>query len=60
MLRATGFRGKVSLGQQSEFGQKFEVSGTLQGPNGRVKSIKTVWLVPLGETGPKFITAFPG
>jgi hypothetical protein len=47
-------------GQHSEYGQKYEVSGTLQGPNGRARSITTVWLVPVGDYRPKFITAFPG
>jgi hypothetical protein len=47
-------------GQHSEYGQKYEVSGTLQGPNGRARSITTVWLVPVGDNRPKFITAFPG
>lgn len=46
-------------GQQNEYGQKYEVSGTLQGPNGRARSITTVWLVPVSDNRPKFITAFP-
>jgi hypothetical protein len=52
--------GEVRPGQGSEYGQKYEVSGTLQGPNGRTRNIMTVWLVPVGENRPKFITAFPG
>jgi hypothetical protein len=46
-------------GQQSEYGQKYEVSGSLQGPNGRARGITTVWLVPVSDKRPKFITAFP-
>lgn len=52
--------GEVRPGQASEYGQKYEVSGTLQGPNGRARSVTTVWLVPTGESQPRFITAFPG
>ncbi len=52
--------GDARPGQQSEYGQKYEVSGTLQGPNGRARSITTVWLVPKNDNRPKFITAFPG
>jgi len=52
--------GEARPGQQSEYGRKYEVSGTLQGPNGRVRSITTIWLVPVSESRPKFITAFPG
>lgn len=47
-------------GQQSDYGQKYEVSGTLMGPNGRTASVTTVWLVPVGDSRPRFITAFPG
>ena len=52
--------GEARLGQQSQYGQKYEVSGTLQGPNGRARGITTVWLVPVSDNRPKFITAFPG
>jgi hypothetical protein len=52
--------GDARPGQDSEYGRKYEVSGTLTGPNGRSRRFTTVWLVPLGESRPKFITAFPG
>ena len=47
-------------GQASTFGQKYEVSGTLRGPNGREARFTSVWLVPAGDEAPRFITAFPG
>lgn len=47
-------------GQQSEYGQKYEVSGILKEPNGRARTITTAWLLPSSQTQPKFITAFPG
>ena len=47
-------------GQSSSFGQKYEVSGKLTGPNGRSATFKTVWLLKPDETSPRFITAFPG
>ena len=46
-------------GQASTFGQKYEVSGTLRGPNGREARFTSVWLVPAGHEAPRFITAFP-
>jgi hypothetical protein len=52
--------GDAYPGQQSEYGQKYEVSGILKGPNGHVRTITTVWLLPSSQTQPKFITAFPG
>jgi hypothetical protein len=47
-------------GQASTFGQKYEVSGNLRGPNGREAKFTCVWLVPTGDEAPRFITAFPG
>jgi hypothetical protein len=47
-------------GQISTFGQKYVVSGTLRGPNGREANFTCVWLVPAGGKAPRFITAFPG
>ena len=47
-------------GQASSFGQKYEVSGTLRGPNGREAQFTCVWLVPTDDQAPRFITAFPG
>jgi len=47
-------------GQASAFGQKYEVSGTLRGPNGREAKFTCVWLAPVGDEAPRFITAFPG
>ena len=50
----------ASRGQASDFGQKFEVRGTLQGPLGRSAEIVTVWMVPTGWDFAHFVTAFPG
>jgi len=47
-------------GQASAFGQKYEVSGSLRGPNGREAKFTCVWLVPSDDGSPRFITAFPG
>lgn len=47
-------------GQASAFGQKYEVSGNLKGPNGREAKFTCVWLVPADDGSPRFITAFPG
>jgi hypothetical protein len=47
-------------GQASAFGKKYEVSGTLLGPNGREARFTCVWLVPVDGGAPRFITAYPG
>ena len=51
---------EVVPGQSSAFGQKYEVSGSLKGPNGREAKFTCVWLVPADDGPPRFITAFPG
>ena len=44
----------------SPFGQKYEVRGTLTGPAGRSARVVTLWIVLMGETSPRFVTAYPG
>ncbi len=51
--------GVASEGQPSLYGRKYEVSGILIGPSGRAGSFVTVWLVPVGQEVPRFITAIP-
>jgi len=45
---------------KSQFGQKYEVRGTLKGPSGRQAEVMTVWVVLTGEVVPRFVTAYPG
>jgi hypothetical protein len=59
-LLALAGQGSCVAGQFSQFGQKYEVSGTLCGPNGRQARFVTVWLLPSATDVPRFITAFPG
>jgi len=48
------------LGRSSDFGQKYEVRGTIQGPSGRRAEVVTVWIILASERSPRFVTAFPG
>ena len=43
----------------SEHGQKFTVRGALSGPNGRSAGIVSIWIILVGETAPRFVTAYP-
>jgi len=52
--------GIAKAGQESPYGQKYEVRGTLVGPSGRRTGLVTVWIILDGETYPQFVTAFPG
>jgi hypothetical protein len=52
--------GVVVSGLASPYGLKYEVSGKLTGPNGRIAFFTTVWMVKSGVPAPHFETAFPG
>ena len=47
-------------GKFSRFGNKYEISGRLEGPSGRSAQVLTVWIVRHGEEFPRFVTAMPG
>ena len=47
-------------GEKTEYGQKYEVRGSMTGPNGRSAEVVTVWIVLTGEDVPRFITAYSG
>lgn len=50
----------AKIKERTEYGQKYEVKGTLSGPAGRRAEIITVWIILDGESFPRFITAYPG
>ena len=41
-------------------GLMFTVEGELETPDGRSPYVRTVWIIPHGETLPRFVTAYPG
>ena len=51
--------GREIAADASPFGQKYLVSGTLTGPNGRTGHFVTVWLMESETAEPRFITAYP-
>lgn len=59
-LRVLAVGGEATLGDQTKYGQKYEVHGTLTGASGRSASVVTAWIVRWGEEAPSFVTAFPG
>ena len=52
--------GDAAAGQETPYGQKYEVRGTLMGPSGRQAGVVSVWIVLNGETHPQLVTAYPG
>jgi len=54
-----GRAGDCVVGDCTLHGQKFKVSGTLVGPNGRRMRYVSVWIIAPDSSTPRFITAFP-
>jgi fructoselysine-6-P-deglycase FrlB-like protein len=46
--------------EATQYGQKYEVRGSLKAPTGRTVVVITVWIILHGEHSPRFVTAFPG
>ena len=42
----------------NRYGQKFEVRGSLKGPNGETLNLATVWIILNGEDFLRFVTAY--
>lgn len=51
---------EASVEEQTEYGQKYEVRGTIAGPSNRTANLVTAWIILNGETIPRFVTAHPG
>ncbi|WP_226577447.1 DUF6883 domain-containing protein [Microseira wollei] len=43
--------------ENTQYGQKYALAGTLTGPNGKTLSVKTIWIVTSQIT--KLVTLFP-
>ena len=59
-LRQQGISQDVTKVEQSSYGQKFIVEGSLTGPSGETVQIVTVWVILKGQSIPRFVTAYPG
>jgi hypothetical protein len=49
----------AKMGQNSRYGQKYEVRGMLGRPDAKRAVVVTVWIVRTGEDVPRFVTAHP-
>jgi hypothetical protein len=49
----------VQSTETTRYGQKYEVRGSITGPNGRAARIVTAWIVRTGEDFPRLLTAYP-
>lgn len=59
-LRSHVIENEAVATEANDYGQKYEVRGSLEGPAGRTAALVTVWIVLRGEDFPRFVTAFPG
>lgn len=50
----------VSGIEETRYGRKYVVEGSLGSPTGDVLQIVTVWVILKGQDRPRFVTAYPG
>jgi hypothetical protein len=58
-LREHGRSYDVTKVQETGFGPRYEVEGTLLAPDGRRLLVRTVWQLDHGAVAPRLITAYP-
>ena len=46
-------------GQKSHYGEKYEILAPLVGPNGKMRWLRSVWMIRKGESIARFITLIP-
>lgn len=59
-LRAHLLENETESHEDTPYGRKFTVRGTLEGPNGKRVELVAVWIMAAGEDVPRFVTAYPG
>mgnify|MGYP003444371614 CR=1 FL=1 len=58
-LRTQHLSQEVIPGQKSDYGEKYEVLAPLIGPNGKMRWLRSVWMIRKGESIARFITLIP-
>lgn len=58
-LRRIALQGEARATETTGYGKKYVVRGTIVSPTGRTAEVLTVWIVLVGETAPRFVTAYP-
>jgi hypothetical protein len=59
-LRTQHLTQQAEPGAVIRSGQKFTIQAILTGPNGQAAVVVSVWFVRVGESVPRFVTAYPG
>jgi hypothetical protein len=47
------------LVEENKFGDIYEITGTLNGPNGKSLQVRSIWMYEYGTKMTKFITMYP-
>lgn len=58
-LRDVARTGDVVETVRSRYGRKYIVEGTVRTPAGPLIRLRAVWIVPVDEWSPRFVTAYP-
>lgn len=58
-LLAIARQGEIDSHAETSFGAKYVIDGSLLTPTEVVINVRTVWIVEVGETAPRFVTAYP-
>ncbi len=59
-LQHHALAGEAEEQPRTPYGQKFVVRGSLQGLNGAIASLVTVWIISREHEAPRLVTAYPG
>jgi hypothetical protein len=44
---------------ETAYGRKYVIDGDLESPNGDMIRVRTVWIIEMGDTVPRLVTAHP-
>jgi hypothetical protein len=50
---------EVAAVEESPFGKRYVIEGSLVTPDGRTPLVRSVWFAEDGEQSPRFLTAYP-
>ena len=45
--------------EETPFGTRYVIEGSLNAPNGRELQIRAIWFIDTGSVAPRFVTAYP-
>ena len=45
--------------EENRYGQKYAITGPVEGPNGKKMRLKSVWIILRGDEVPRFIAIYP-